>query len=79
MLDQPLILNLVPTGAVADAAKNLNVPITGQRTIEDVVACVRLGVSIAHLHVRKLRLALANLRRATEVVALTLLDLLGDG
>lgn len=51
-MDQPLIINLAPTGAVADAAKNPNVPITPAAIIEDVTACAGEGVSVAHVHVR---------------------------
>lgn len=52
MLDHPLIINLAPTGAVADHRKNPNVPITREAIVSDVVACAQLGASIAHLHVR---------------------------
>lgn len=52
MLDHPLIVNLAPTGAVADTAKNPLVPVTVERIVGDVLACARLGVSVAHIHVR---------------------------
>jgi len=52
MLDRPLIINLAPTGAVADAAKNPAVPITAERIVDTVAACATLGASIVHLHVR---------------------------
>ena len=52
MLDHPLIINLAPTGAVADHEKNPNVPITLEAVVADVMACADLGASIAHLHVR---------------------------
>ena len=52
MLDQPLIINLAPTGAVANAARNPAVPITAGRIVETVAACAELGVTMAHLHVR---------------------------
>ena len=52
MLDQPLIINLAPTGAVADARKNPAVPIVPSDIIAAVTACARLGASMAHIHVR---------------------------
>lgn len=51
-MDRPLIINLAPTGAVADADKNPNVPITTASIVADVGACAAEGVSIAHVHVR---------------------------
>lgn len=48
----PLIINLAPTGAVADPARNPNVPITEADIIADLAECAGCGVSIAHLHVR---------------------------
>jgi uncharacterized protein (DUF849 family) len=48
----PLIVNFAPTGAIADNTRNPNVPVTRERIVEDVSAAVRLGASIAHLHVR---------------------------
>ncbi len=47
-----MIINLAPTGAVADASKNPHVPLTQDAILADVVACVRAGVSMVHLHVR---------------------------
>lgn len=48
-----LILNLAPTGAVADPARNPHVPVTEEAIFADVLAGVRLGVAIVHLHVRE--------------------------
>jgi len=48
----PLIINLAPTGAVADAAKNPHVPISVAAILEDVIQCARAGASMVHLHVR---------------------------
>lgn len=53
MLNHPLIINLAPTGAVADHRKNSSVPITQEAIVSDVIAAARLGVSIVHLHVRR--------------------------
>jgi uncharacterized protein (DUF849 family) len=52
MLDRPLIINLAPTGAVADKQRNAAVPIVLEDIVSDVAVCARLGASIAHLHVR---------------------------
>lgn len=51
-MDQPLIINVAPTGAVADATRNPHVPVTEAAIVADVVACARLGASMVHLHVR---------------------------
>lgn len=48
----PLIVNLAPTGAVADAVRNPHVPITEDAIAEVVAAGARWGVSMVHLHVR---------------------------
>ena len=52
MLETPLIINLAPTGAVADHRKNPNVPIAVDTIAAAVAASAREGASIAHLHVR---------------------------
>jgi 3-keto-5-aminohexanoate cleavage enzyme len=52
MFGQSLIVNLAPTGAVADHIRNPHVPVTLDRIVEDVAAAARLGAAIAHLHVR---------------------------
>lgn len=52
MIDTPLVLNLAPTGAVADFRRNPNVPVTPAAIIADVTACTAAGAAIAHLHVR---------------------------
>lgn len=49
---EPLIVNLAPTGAVANAGKNPHVPISEETIVQDVAACADLGISIVHLHVR---------------------------
>ena len=46
----PLIVNLAPTGAVADAGKNAAVPISANAIVADVQACARLGAAMIHLH-----------------------------
>ncbi|MES1201973.1 MAG: 3-keto-5-aminohexanoate cleavage protein [Pseudomonadota bacterium] len=51
-MERPLIINLAPTGAVADASKNPRVPLTLEAIVEDVKACADRGVSMAHIHVR---------------------------
>jgi uncharacterized protein (DUF849 family) len=50
--DRPFIVNIAPTGAVADATKNPHVPLTPERIASDVAAAALAGASIAHLHVR---------------------------
>lgn len=50
---ESLIINLAPTGAVADPARNPNLPVTEEAIFNDVLAGARLGVSICHLHVRE--------------------------
>jgi uncharacterized protein (DUF849 family) len=49
---QPFMVNIAPTGAVANAAKNPHVPLTVDRVASDVATAAREGASIAHLHVR---------------------------
>ena len=50
--EQALIVNLAPTGAVADARKNAAVPIRADAIVADVRTCARLGAAMIHLHVR---------------------------
>lgn len=52
MLDQPLIINLAPTGAVSDHRKNPALPIENRRIAEVVRESVAAGARICHLHVR---------------------------
>lgn len=48
----PLIINLAPTGAVADAWKNPHIPVTVAAILEDVIQCARAGASMVHLHIK---------------------------
>jgi uncharacterized protein (DUF849 family) len=52
MLDRPLIINLAPTGAVADHRKNPAVPIENGAIAESVGQSLAAGATICHLHVR---------------------------
>jgi len=52
MSHDPLIINLAPTGAVADAAKNPAVPVDNAAIAAVVGECVGAGATICHLHVR---------------------------
>lgn len=73
--DLPLIINLAPTGAVADIAKNPHVPVSHAAMVEDISHCARAGAAMVHLHVRdeagqpsadpRLFQALINALRAT--------------
>src|SRR5436190_24249557 len=49
---EPLIINLAPTGAVADAAKNPAVPVDNAAIAAVVRDCVGAGAAICHLQVR---------------------------
>jgi uncharacterized protein (DUF849 family) len=51
-LQQPLIINLAPTGMVPTRAQSPHVPLTPAEIADDVVRCVGQGVSMAHLHAR---------------------------
>lgn len=48
----PLIINLAPTGAVSDAAKNPHIPIDAAAIQQDVIQCIQAGASMVHLHMR---------------------------
>ncbi len=48
----PLIINLAPTGMVPRSTQSPHVPLTPLRIAQDVLACVKAGVSIAHVHPR---------------------------
>ena len=52
MKDRPLIINVVPTGAVSDPSRNPNVPVTLAAIVADVAQAAQAGASIAHLHIR---------------------------
>ncbi len=47
-----LILNLAPTGIVPTRSQTPLVPITPEEIISDVLRCVKLGVSMVHIHAR---------------------------
>lgn len=49
---EPLILNLAPTGIVPTRSQTPHVPITPEEIISDVLRCVKLGVSMVHIHAR---------------------------
>lgn len=52
MTCDPLIINIAPTGAVADATKNPAVPLDNAAIAAVVRECVDAGATICHLHVR---------------------------
>ena len=47
-----LIINLAPTGMIPTKKMTPHVPITTTEIISDVLKCVPLGVSMAHIHAR---------------------------
>ncbi|MDC0263300.1 3-keto-5-aminohexanoate cleavage protein, partial [bacterium] len=47
-----LIINLAPTGIVGTSRDSPYIPLDHQRIIEDVAACLELGVQMVHLHAR---------------------------
>lgn len=51
-MSQPLILNLAATGAVHSPEQNPMLPTQPEAIVQDVLACVAEGVSMAHLHAR---------------------------
>ena len=52
LMQQPLIINLAPTGMVPTRAQSPHVPLTPREIADDVVRCVAAGVSMVHLHAR---------------------------
>jgi uncharacterized protein (DUF849 family) len=52
LLQQPLIVNLAPTGMVPTRDQSPFVPLTPAEIADDVVRCVAQGVSMVHLHAR---------------------------
>jgi uncharacterized protein (DUF849 family) len=52
MHEQPLIINLAPTGMVPTQKMNRHVPVTPKEIIADVLAAAETGIAIAHLHAR---------------------------
>lgn len=50
---QPLIINFAPTGIIPTKAQTPYVPISAQEIIEEVHQAYEIGITIAHLHVRK--------------------------
>jgi uncharacterized protein (DUF849 family) len=51
-LQADAIINLAPTGMVPTRADTPHVPLTPEEIVADVLRCVPLGVSMAHLHAR---------------------------
>lgn len=51
-MNQPLIVNLAPTGMVPTRDQSAHVPLTPAEIARDVAACVAAGASIVHLHAR---------------------------
>ncbi|MCC5797759.1 MAG: 3-keto-5-aminohexanoate cleavage protein [Methylophaga sp.] len=47
-----LILNLAPTGCVANKITSPNLPMSHNEIVDDVAACMELGVQMVHLHSR---------------------------
>lgn len=49
---EKLIITVAHTGNVPDKNMNPNTPITTEEIVADIKACVKLGASVAHIHVR---------------------------
>lgn len=47
-----LIINLAPTGCVAKKSDSPHLPISHNEIIDDVAACMELGIQMVHLHAR---------------------------
>jgi 3-keto-5-aminohexanoate cleavage enzyme len=52
MYEQPLIINLAPTGMVPTKAMNRHVPITPKEIIATVRAAAATGITMVHIHAR---------------------------
>lgn len=49
---EKLIITIAHTGNVPDKNMNPNTPVTTEEIVEDIKKCVKLGASVAHIHVR---------------------------
>lgn len=49
----PLIVNLAPVGCVIGKSDTPHIPISPTEIIDDVAACMELGLQIVHLHARE--------------------------
>ena len=47
-----LIINLAPTGMIPTKEMTPHVPVSPEEIVADVLACAKLGASMAHIHVR---------------------------
>ena len=52
MHEQPLIINLAPTGMVPTRDMNRHVPITPREIVADVLAAAAIGIAMVHIHAR---------------------------
>ncbi len=52
MLTSNIIINLAPTGMVADKNDNPHVPLSADEIVRDAGLCIAEGASIIHLHAR---------------------------
>lgn len=52
MHNDPLIINLAPTGMVPTREQNASLPVTPQQIAADCTRCSEAGASILHLHAR---------------------------
>ncbi len=51
--EQPLILNLAPTGMTPTRERSAHVPLQPQEIVKDVIDCTRRGISMVHIHARE--------------------------
>lgn len=49
---RPMIVNVALTGAVPGKAENVNLPMSPEEIVADVLACADLGATTFHLHMR---------------------------
>ena len=52
IVEQPLIINMCPTGVVSTKDQNSNIPISSSEVVDTVLQASELGVQMVHLHAR---------------------------
>lgn len=51
-IEQPLIINMCPTGIISTKDQNINIPISRSEIVDTVLEASELGVQMVHLHAR---------------------------
>lgn len=65
-IEQPLIINMCPTGIISTKDHNVNIPISRSKIVDTVLQASELGIQMVHLHGAMMRAKLRVMKKNTQ-------------